>query len=588
LDGVLPTDLKQVRIEIVPDEGNRLNPGETGSLNLWGTFGSQQSAASAILDMTVEAFLNAFSNEIRHFLDGLPGVDLDLRRNVVKEAYDLAAEVIADAGLELGDRLLNISRVGALPWIHDVPVDPSYYNYKPSNLLMISIPLTPLAGPTILGGVQRLLNYLLPGDISLTQDVITVDNPEIISYDRDTGKVRASSAVGKTTVHARVYRFDKVKNFLWQFPIEAWVYLEEGDIVQDPGGSSLETNTPLEVSVTNENDPVYSDLNSSPVSGVVPGVFTTDGGSFQISVSPVDSNGDLLYDQVSLDSFSFSPIQVTPLSDPRTPVARGMATPDYIETTLPPDPTTGVSVAILLDSSGSMDWNDPARQRVVAAKALIDILRPKDKAAVLDFGAGSTRGFSYTRLLQEFTSDHYLLYQAVDRVVANDGTPMYQSLRETISYIQATGLPNPALLVLTDGLADDDHLFGDVVTQAQGIGLPIFTVGLGSEIDFTQLQALAVRTGGTFAAATDAAGLQSLFENLGVAFSAGRIIVHGSGTFLPSLQNLGQYIVSGELYTKISGRTLTTPFDFVVEVVSVADGLALKMLANSQLTSTQE
>ncbi len=583
IDGALLTDLKQIHMDVEPDVGLILNPGETGSVALLGTFGAQQPLSESIVNATVDILMAGFSNEIRHFLDGLPGVATDLRTNLDRELLDTAAGIFADAGLQGTDSLFGL--LGdpleyVLPWKYNVPLDPNYYTIDPTAQVATSFAgLIPGVGALVTNALQDAVINILGGeDTFLTNEVVVVDDEAIVSYDRHARRVTANAA-GQTTLHARPYRFDEVMSFLWLFPIEGWLYLEEGDLVDAPDKASLPVNMPLVVTVSNESDPVYSDLDNSPVSGVVPGVFTTDGGSFEISVSPVDSNGDLLFEGLTVDNFSFSPIQVTALAAPDVPVANGMATPDSIETILPGDPSAGVNVAVLLDSSGSMDWNDPTRQRVLAAKALVDILRPEDKAAVLDFGTGATNGFSETRLLQSFTSDHDLLHQAIDRVKADGGTPMYESLGETISFIQATGLPNLALLVLTDGEANSDVLFDDVVASAQAIGLPLFTVGLGTDVDFTQLQALAVQTGGTFASAVDAAGLQTLFESLGVAVSAGRIIVHASGTFDPALQNVGQYAISGELRTKISGLTIPTPFDFVVEVVSVGDGLALKMLA---------
>ena len=314
------------------------------------------------------------------------------------------------------------------------------------------------------------------------------------------------------------------------------------------------------------------------MSGVVPGIFNTDGGLFAISVSPVDAYGDLLHAAASLQNFTFAPIRVASFENIAIPVASGMATTDWIELITPGD--AGVNVLISLDSSGSMGWNDPQELRKDAAKALVDILNPKDQAAVVDFGAGSSGGFIHTRLLQDFTSDRNRLYEAIDLCTSSGGTPLYSSLQETIAFMAASGLPNLALVVLTDGEAQDSHLFDDVVAAAQGIGLPLNPVGLGDDFDLTQLQALADQTGGIFAAVNDAEGLEELFVSIGLAISSGRIVVHASCMFLPALPRAGKYRIFGEVHTHLSGLTISTPFSFPVQVVSVNDSLVLKQYAD--------
>ena len=322
----------------------------------------------------------------------------------------------------------------------------------------------------------------------------------------------------------------------------------------------------------------------SPVIGVIPGPFTTDGGPLEVSVSPVDGDGTLITD-VTTDCFTFSPMQVAHFDDPGTIVASCSATPNSI--ILPGTPGTpgaGVSAAILLDSSGSMGQkgNDDNRDRVAAAKAFVDMLGPEDQAAILDFGSGSTSGLSDTRLLQEFTSDHDLLYAGIDMVAAVNGTPFYDSLYETIGYVVDSAVPNPSILVLTDGLDYGSDSYGqqDVVDFASSSAVPVFVVGLGDGINFSELQALALGAGGTFASVRDSTGLDTLFENMGIAVISGRIVVHASCTFTPALPEAGKYSISGELMTTISGLTVPTPFIFVADVVSVGDGLVLKRVAN--------
>lgn len=584
LDGVVPTDLKTVQLLVTPDQGVLLNPGETATVRAIGRFGTQTPLAQEVLDLTVDFLMGTFSKEIRGFLDKLPGVTTDLRRNLDKEVLDTAAEVFISAGFGIEDHFLGFldSTLNySFPWTNEVILDPAYYELRPEARLSVQA-LHPLLGETLVRALDAVLMSILGEDGAFfTNDPIWTDNETIAAYDPYTATL-AANASGTTYLHFRPYRFDEIEVpvLTWFFPIEGWHYLEEGVADTPPGESTLIINEALPIQVTGSSDPVDSPLEDTVISGVVPGIFTTDGGSFEISVSPVDENGDLLYDNVTVDSFSFSPIRVTTVNDPNTLVATGSASPDAIDIVPPGTPGAGVSVAILLDSSGSMSVNDPDDDRVTAAKGLIDHLRLQDTAAVLDFGTGNDSGFSRTRLLQGFTHDRGLLYQAVDQVRSSGGTPMYTSLSETLDYISGSGVPNPSLMVLTDGEASDDDLFQTVVDKAIDKGIALFVVGLGSDVDFTQLQALASQTNGTFASASESGELQELFENIGIAASAGRIVVYASGGFVPSLPGVGSYSISGELKTRISGLTIPTPFNFAVDVVSLNEGKILKALAS--------
>ncbi len=85
-------------------------------------------------------------------------------------------------------------------------------------------------------------------------------------------------------------------------------------------------------------------------------------------------------------------------------------------------------------------------------------------------------------------------------------------------------------------------------------------------MDFGLLETLGEQTGGTFAFARDADVLVGLFDAIGVAAAAGRIVVHGEGRFIPELSERGRHLVRGVLRTALGGARVDTPFDFTVDV----------------------
>ena len=322
------------------------------------------------------------------------------------------------------------------------------------------------------------------------------------------------------------------------------------------------TSNQATVSVT-VNQPPVDDV---PLVGVIPGTFSTNGGTFDITVSPKDVNGELITGGVTLSNFSFRNISVATTSNPNTVVTTGTANPTKIEIITP---SSGQQVSLVLDfdSSGSIAGNDPQRLRVDAGKQIVDSIKPTDKVAILDFSVGTTPGLRVSRLLQDFTSDKDALKSAIDLVEqAGSSTPLYSSLIDAFKVLNDASAPNPAIVILTDGRANDGSLFNDVVNQAKAQSTPIFPIGLGTSPDFTELQDLARETGGTFGEANKPEDLQKVFDAIGVGLIQGRIKITGEGNFNPSLTSTGNHIVSGELVTTIGGQSVPTPFNFRVNI----------------------
>jgi hypothetical protein len=312
-------------------------------------------------------------------------------------------------------------------------------------------------------------------------------------------------------------------------------------------------------------------LTEAPVSGVLPRNFMGRSGSFDISVSPINAEGNLITAGLDSGNFSFTGVTAAPLENTQGLVIQGTTTPGGLTVHQPDKEFKGISVAVLLDSTGSMTTNDPSRLRVDAAKRLIQKLKlhAQDQAAILEFSRGitPTSGFLAARLLQDFTNDESLLEMAIDKVAAHGATPFYDALLDAIELIFSGNLPAPAIVVLTDGLENASR-FGNlenVVNEANRKKVPIFPIGLGKNIDFTKLQELARRTGGTFASALNANQLSVIFANFGTSLSIGRIDVNASARFESNLPANGIFTIRGVLTTEINGIEKSSSFSFQAE-----------------------
>jgi len=179
---------------------------------------------------------------------------------------------------------------------------------------------------------------------------------------------------------------------------------------------------------------------------------------------------------------------------------------------------------ILSDSSGSMGTNDPEMKRRIAARTFIQkmkMLSPDSLFAIGDFGPTNTKGFNVTRLLQEFTNNYSLLTDAIEKFVANGGTPLYDSLSEVLDYIKEfSGFLDKeykyAILILSDGEPNDELLKEEVYNKSLAYGIPINSVYMthGGERGKQVMDDLSQQTGGIPYTVDKSQNLETAFENI--------------------------------------------------------------------------
>jgi len=273
----------------------------------------------------------------------------------------------------------------------------------------------------------------------------------------------------------------------------------------------------------------------------VPSSNFQNNGTFSMNLLAIDANDEVI--QLTGNNVSMVLDSVVSAKPQYTLTVKDVS---YI-----PISTTGkIKVALLLDSSGSMEDNDPNYLRKDASGNFIRLLlqnSPSHKAGIFDFagGSGDANGDGiddyYLRVLQDFTyvTDTTHLFPALDSVTAWGGTPLYLSLWYLLDYVHNhldSGYGH-AILVLTDGEDNESgYITSDsVINKSKNYKIPIFAVGLGdtSYVDFTELQRMANETGGAYANASDANGLNFIFNSMGFGISQGYTKVTASISPIP-------------------------------------------------------
>lgn len=172
------------------------------------------------------------------------------------------------------------------------------------------------------------------------------------------------------------------------------------------------------------------------------------------------------------------------------------------------DGKNGIDIVFVVDSSGSMSSNDSRGIRKVAVKNFVDKLGQNDRAAIVDFD-------SYASVYQEFTSDHQLLYSAVERINSSGGTDLSAGMSAAINLFTSDSYKRQDaykyIVFLTDG---DGSYSASYTKSASDNNITVYTVGLGSGVRETVLKNIATGTGGKYYFATIASDLPDIYNDV--------------------------------------------------------------------------
>lgn len=184
--------------------------------------------------------------------------------------------------------------------------------------------------------------------------------------------------------------------------------------------------------------------------------------------------------------------------------------------------TDPMSIVLVIDTSGSMAAVGPdGRLAIDAAKeaavSFIQALDDEDQVAVYSFNDEVT-------LNRDLTLDHNAAINAINMITYKDygGTCLYDAVFEAVKKSAGVSLGRRAVVVLTDGVDEagdgtcSTHTFSDVIEKATStsINAPIFTIGLGSQVDERELLRMAGLTGGQGLIVPDSSQLTALFNSL--------------------------------------------------------------------------
>ena len=168
---------------------------------------------------------------------------------------------------------------------------------------------------------------------------------------------------------------------------------------------------------------------------------------------------------------------------------------------------TSVGASLIIDSSGSMAWEDPQDLRKEGAKAYVSVSTARDRVGVIDFD-------SWVTVLHEPTNpvtNRQSLFDAIDAIDSAGGTNLGAGVQAGCEMLRSSGAQDAkAGLFLTDGRGSYSGQASCFVEE----GWPLFTFGLGDGTDEALLAAMAEQTGGTFVKLDDASSMVCEFQRV--------------------------------------------------------------------------
>lgn len=168
----------------------------------------------------------------------------------------------------------------------------------------------------------------------------------------------------------------------------------------------------------------------------------------------------------------------------------------------------GLSTVLVIDCSGSMQYNDPYEAgRKKAAESFINVLRNKDNVAIIAEDSRPQILCNFTSVNQKNT-----LLNSLNKIYSTGGNNFDASINESIRLLKTqTGAPKKMIVFMSDGgcNASDSYL-----KNADNLGIPIYTIGFGNGSDDRILEHMADMTHGEFYKAITTNDLADIYSEI--------------------------------------------------------------------------
>jgi len=230
--------------------------------------------------------------------------------------------------------------------------------------------------------------------------------------------------------------------------------------------------------------------------------------------------------------------------------------------------TLEFGIVLVLDVSSSMA-GAPLDEAKAAALGFIDQVNANSPIAIVTFA-------SRIRQVQDFSSDRAATRREIENLAFGGQTALYQGAFDGVQKSDQSPISRRVVVLLSDG-AEYGELSqverGAAVAEAQRIGVPVYTIGLGYGTDRDYLIELASGTGGQYYESPDPTQLQAIYDEIARILTVQYEICVDTD-LLPDGR-----LVSGELI--VQGANLNTRDTFEVQAPFIPTATATATLTHT-------
>ena len=169
-----------------------------------------------------------------------------------------------------------------------------------------------------------------------------------------------------------------------------------------------------------------------------------------------------------------------------------------------PIPETFHSATILVaDVSGSMeDQLDSGQTKRLAAieatKVILNSTQNLTESLEGNYGFGLVQFSSTAKTVSPPHVDYEYLKACADTMAEGGGTYICEGLKEAITHLDGIDCPNKVIILMTDGIDQNESATREIAAEAAEKGILIYTIGFGYDAQEALLQDIATQTGGEY------------------------------------------------------------------------------------------
>lgn len=294
------------------------------------------------------------------------------------------------------------------------------------------------------------------------------------------------------------------------------------------------------------------------------GVSSTDLDNVTVNTSVLDAKGQLI-SGLGIENFSVG----GSLADVATITDVANVTDDNL----------AFASVLVIDTSTSMSGL-PMETVKQAARNYVEAVGDNDPVAIIAFN-------STVRVAQDYTPDKALLLSAIDGLFANGTTALYDATLAGIELAAEAPVPRRAVVVLSDGgeYGESDSIPASTSTRDDSVrvstvrGIPVYTIGLGWNIDQRFLEQIATSSNGVFYESPTTEEVTGIYDNLAFLFRSQYIVT--MDVDVPSDGQTYEFTLDVTAPAGVASDTASLRAPVPVPVLSLPEGLFAEPLAET-------